>query len=192
MRHFRRGHSVCGVVLFLLCMAISSAQEFRATLNGRITDATGAPVPAARVVARNIATNAESAAETNEEGVYTIPSLAPGPYEVIVEATGFKRVVRQNIQLQVSETRTVDIPVEIGQVTEQITVSAAPPLLEETTATRGGVIENIRVTELPLNGRNPFMLAGLNPGVQFAGNPIFTRPPASSTQLGWGGSSHGL
>ena len=184
MINVRRLHSVCAALVMLASSPIY-AQDFRATVNGRITDVSGGGVPAAKVVARNLETGAELATTSGSDGAYTILSMPPGRYEIVAEATGFKRTVRGNLQLQVSETRTVDITMEVGEVTEQVTVTADAPLLEETTATRGGVIENLRVTELPLNGRNPFMLAGLNPGVQFAGNPIFTRPFDNGENIAW-------
>jgi hypothetical protein len=172
-------------LLAMLVAALGLPQGFRATLTGRVTDVTGAAIPAAKVTARHVETNTELTATTSEEGIYTIPAVEPGTYTIAAESTGFKRTLRENLQIQVSETRSIDITMEIGDVTEQVTVTAAPPILDEATATRGGVIENIRVTELPLNGRNPFMLAGLNPGVQFAGNPIFTRPFDNGENIAW-------
>lgn len=152
------------------------AQEFRATITGRVTDPTGAGVPGTKVTATNVETNEVVAAEVGEEGAYTIPFIKPGNYTLRAEGTGFKAAVRENIILNVNDKKAVDFPLEVGNVQESVTVSDTPPLLETATATRGGVIENLRVTELPLNGRNPFMLSNLTPGVQFNGNPQFTRP----------------
>ena len=84
-------------------------------------------------------------------------------YSVRVESTGFKSAVRDRIELFVGDRKTADFTLEVGAMQETLTVSAAPPMLEETTATRGSVIENLRVTELPINGRNPFILANLSP-----------------------------
>jgi hypothetical protein len=163
--------------LLLVCMfGTVLAQEFRATLTGRLTDASGAGVPNANVTAKNVQTNAEARATTGEDGNYTIPFLQPGTYEVSAEGAGFKRSVRENIVLQVGGSTTVDFNLQVGDVAEQVTVTGDAPLLEASTATRGGVIENLRVTELPLNGRNPFMLSNLTPGVVFGGNQQFTRP----------------
>jgi hypothetical protein len=93
-----------------------------------------------------------------------------------VEATGFKKAVNESLELHVSDKATLDVTMEIGQLEQVVTVSPDELLLEKDTATRGQVIENRRITELPLNGRNPIMLATLAPGVQFNGNPQFTRP----------------
>src|SRR4051794_38815435 len=162
--------------LLLAALVSLNAQEFRATLNGRITDPTGAGVVGATVTATNVNTNETASTATLAEGDYTVPLLKPGMYRVRVEAQGFKSSIRDNIELFVNDRKTVDFSLEVGQIQETLTVSAAPPLLEESTATRGSVVENLRVTELPINGRNPFMLSNLTPGVVFAGNQSFTRP----------------
>ena len=154
------------------------AQEFRATLTGNVTDPNGAAVAGATVTAKNLQTGEESVATTSEDGSYTIPFLLPTVYSVSVEASGFKRAVTERLELHVNDKATLDVKLEVGQVGDVVTVSAedSQVLLERDTATRGQVIENRRIVELPLNGRNPIMLATLAPGVQFNGNPQFTRP----------------
>ncbi|HEV2762650.1 MAG TPA: carboxypeptidase regulatory-like domain-containing protein, partial [Pyrinomonadaceae bacterium] len=153
------------------------AQEFRASLTGHITDPAGAAVPGATVKVRSQQTGQESTATTSEDGSYNIPSLLPGMYTVTVEAAGFKTASSENLELHVNDKATLDLALEVGQVSDVVTVNAGEiALLERDTATRGQVIENRRIVELPLNGRNPIMLATLAPGVQFNGNPQFTRP----------------
>lgn len=117
------------------------AQEFRATITGRVTDPTGAGVSGAKVTATNIETNEVVAAEAGEEGSYTIPFVKPGNYTLRAEGTGFKAAVRENIILNVNDKKAIDFPLEVGNVQESVTVSDTPPLLETATATRGGVIE---------------------------------------------------
>ncbi len=172
------------VVLFAAATSLC-AQEFRASITGRVSDPTGAGVADAKVTATHVSTNEEVRGVTAAEGNYTVPFLKPGDYTVLVEATGFKRVVRENIQLFVNDKATLDFTLQVGDVAESVTVTDVAPLLDEATASRGGVIENRRITELPLNGRNPFMLAGLTTGVQFAGNPIFTRPFDNGDNIAW-------
>src|SRR5204862_6464479 len=92
------------------------------------------------------------------------------------EKSGFKTTTRNDIELRVADKVTVNLQMEVGQVTETVTVSGAAPLLEETTSSRGETIDNVRVTQLPLNGRNPVNFTNLTPGVIFNGNPQFTRP----------------
>ncbi|MDQ6758599.1 MAG: carboxypeptidase-like regulatory domain-containing protein [Acidobacteriota bacterium] len=152
------------------------AQEFRATITGRVTDPVGTGVPGAKVTVQNTATNEQLSTTTSADGDYTVPFLVPGRYNVNIEAAGFKQETRNNIEVRVSDKVSVNFTMQIGAVTESVEVIAAPPLLETATASRGGVIDNIRVTELPLNGRNPINFANLTPGVQFNGNPQFTRP----------------
>ena len=153
-----------------------SAQEFRATLTGHVADPSGNRVPNAKVTAKNLATNEEQSQNTNELGDYTMPLLPPGNYSVRVEAKGFRAAVRDLVELHTGDKLAVNFALELGQVQDTVTVTGDAPLLETATASRGGVIENMRVTELPLNGRNPFALTNLSTGVIFAGNPQFTRP----------------
>lgn len=171
-------HNRSGIVAFLALQIAATmfAQEFRATVTGRVADATGAAVPGAKVSAVNTQTNETAETNTGAEGDYTIPFLKPGAYTLKAESAGFKTTVRESIELFVNDKKAVNFEMEVGAVQESVTVTDAPPMLETATATRGGVIENLRVTELPLNGRNPFMLSNLTPGVVFAGNPAFTRP----------------
>ncbi|MCC6590351.1 MAG: TonB-dependent receptor [Bryobacterales bacterium] len=156
--------------------ALLCAQDFRATITGRVVDSSGSVVANAKVAVTDPQTNEVFTANTGAEGTYTIPLLKPGKYTIAAEAAGFKKALREGIELSVGDKRTVDFTLDIGQTQESVTVTAAPPMLDEATATRGGVIENLRITEMPLNGRNPFMLATLSPGVQFNGNPQFIRP----------------
>lgn len=162
------------------------AQEFRATLTGRVTDASGSAVPNVVVTARNIDTNEASTSISSNQGSYTIPFLRPGNYTVAVDnASGFKRFTREGLVLNVSQTVTVNIALEIGQLTEQVTVTAETPLLESAKADRGTVILNKQVNELPLNARNPFMLSALVAGVNYNGNAIYQRPFDNGAIADW-------
>jgi hypothetical protein len=165
------------MLTLLLAVSLSGlAQEFRATLTGRITDPNGAAVPGATVTVTNQKTNEVNNATTSDEGNYTVPFLQPGTYLVTVEAKGFKTAKSNTVELHTADKATMDVGLEIGQMDQTVDVTADAPLLESDTGSRGQVVENMRVTELPLNGRNPIMLATLSPGVQFNGNPQFTRP----------------
>src|SRR6185437_16697078 len=163
--------------LLVLCGVVySGAQETRATVSGRIQDPNGAVIPAARVTARNISTGVATAGVTAADGNYTIPFLIPGNYIISADAQGFKTAQKTNVILHVGDKLSVDLTLPVGAVTEVVTVSDTPPLLETGTATRGELIGRESVDKLPLVGRNPFMLAQLVPGVQFQGNPAFQRP----------------
>src|SRR5579884_2029609 len=170
----RRVLSVCiALSIFAICLF---AQEFRGTINGRVTDPTGTGIPNAKVTVKNTATNEQSTANTGDAGYYTVPFLIPGRYNISVEAAGFKQESRDNIEVRVNDHITLNFEMQVGAVTENVTVTATAPLVDETTADRGAVIDNTRVTQLPLNGRNPINFTNLTPGVIYNGNPQFTRP----------------
>ena len=115
------------VGLLLLCSLTMLGQTF-GTITGVATDPTGAVVPNARVTVTNTATNASRNTVTNSEGIYAFPSLVPGPYEVRIEAAGF-RTATAKLELQVQQTARVDFKLEVGATTESIEVSAAAALL---------------------------------------------------------------
>jgi hypothetical protein len=168
--------------IFALALAVfalalpSLAQNSTATLTGHVSDPAGAAVAGAAVKIKNNKTQVETNATTTSDGDYTVPYLQPGQYTVTVEMQGFKTATSDVVELHTADKATMDVALEVGAVSDVVNVSAEAPLLEPDTASRGQVIENQRVTELPLNGRNPVMLAVLSPGVQFNGNPQFTRP----------------
>jgi len=164
------------ILLLLGTTPVIRAQEVRATVNGRVQDISGAAIPNAKITARNVDSGTVTAVQSGGDGNYTIPFLLPGKYTISVDATGFKTAQQTNLILHVGDKLTVNLNLSVGEVSEVVNVSDQPPLLDEGTASRGGLIDNTRVTELPLNGRNPFMLAQLVPGVTFQGNPAFTRP----------------
>src|SRR5262249_8098856 len=141
------------------------AQESRGTIIGRVTDASGAAIAGAEVRARNTATGVVISARTNESGNYTLPYLLPGPYSVQSETAGFKKFVRDGIQLRINDTVQVDIQMEIGSATESIEVKAETPLLSTAESSLGQVIDERRVMELPTFGGSPMVLAQLAPGV---------------------------
>jgi hypothetical protein len=141
-----------------------------ATVTGEVHDSTGAAVAGATVTVRNTATNGVRIVTTNDEGIYAVPALIPGMYEVKTEKAGFKAATRTNIELQVQQTARVDFALEVGQVSETVEVSSALPLLTTENATVGTVIEQRRITDLPLNGRNFFSLVALSPNVTYGFN----------------------
>jgi len=150
----------------MLCAATALlAQLQNGTISGTVTDAQDAVVAGATVEIKNAGTNAVFRATTNDSGNYTAPSLPSGEYEVSVQMQGFKRGVRSGITLQVNQKAQVNVHLEIGQVAERVEVVGEAPLVDTGSATLGAVIENRRVRDLPLNGRNALSLTLLNPGV---------------------------
>jgi hypothetical protein len=149
---------------FLLVGQLAFGQTF-GSIGGETRDSTGAIVAGAAVTAVNVGTNASRTVVTNDAGAYAFPSLPPGTYFVKVEKVGFKTVIRNQIELQVQLAARVDFELQLGQVSESIEVRADAALLVTDNATVGTVIENKRIVELPLNGRNYLQLVSLAPNV---------------------------
>jgi hypothetical protein len=167
---------VFGLVVLSLLALIAPAQEFRGTITGRVTDAQQASVPNAKIQVTLLSTGARSNTTSGTEGLYTIPFLAPGTYKMEVEASGFKRYVREGLEVAAGERLGLDIEMAIGQLTETVSVTAEAPILDTTSATAGQVIGSGQVENMPLNGRTPLSLAQLAMGVVPNSDPKFNRP----------------
>src|SRR5262245_47447255 len=178
-------HLALSLIWLCLTPFVALGQEFRATITGRVLDQNKAAVASATVTVRNPKTNEAVSVTTNADGVYNIPFLQPGSYNITVEAGGFKKYVRDNQELQVGQTASIDVSLEIGAASETVTITGDAPLLEETKADRGNVIENRRIVELPLNARNPFMLSTLTPGITYNGPAIYQRPFDNGAIADW-------
>jgi hypothetical protein len=159
------------------CATGAFAQSNTGSISGRVLDPAQALVPKARVAVVRLETRIGRQTESNEYGHYSFPALQPGAYQVSVQADGFKSVKRTGIQLNVGDELVLDIALELGATSEQVTVEAAAPLLNLTSPTLGQVVEARRITDMPLNGRDPFALAGLAPGV-------VTLPPDPGAAVG--------
>lgn len=140
------------------------AQNTSARLVGTVTDPAGASLPGVTVSLTNTATSAVRTVNTDGEGNFSITNLPIGVYQVSAELAGFKRAVLQQVQLVVDQTARVDLQLETGEVTEQVTVEAETPLVNSETSTVGQVIDNQTIVQLPLNGRNFIRLGSLVPG----------------------------
>jgi hypothetical protein len=163
------------ILALTLCQALV-AQEFRATITGRVTDAQNSAVPGARITVTLLSTGARSETTTGADGLYTIPFLTPGTYRVEAEAQGFKRNSRDNFEAPTGERSSLDIQLEVGSFTETINVTAEASLLETATATMGQVISSSQVENMPMNGRTPLVLAQLAMSVVPNSDPKFNRP----------------
>ncbi|MBC8164776.1 MAG: carboxypeptidase regulatory-like domain-containing protein, partial [Bryobacteraceae bacterium] len=161
------------LVAFFGLLVTLYAQAPTGQITGTVTDPSGAAIPAAVVTATNTATNIRRETATNEDGIFNIPALPPGLYSLQVDAKGFPKQVREALELQVGQVAKVDFSVQIGNVTETVVVTGAAPILQSETTELGTVIENKRIVDLPLNGRNYLQLASLAPGAT-------TNGPASS------------
>jgi len=184
-------------VVLLLLMAlvrITAAQVSRGTITGRVTDVQGAIVPSAHVMAVQVATGVKSEAVSNSEGSYTIPFLVPGAYRVSCAMSGFKSFLSQGVVLGANERLTVDAVLEVGAASETVTVTAQSPLLEQSTASTGQLLDSEDIDNMPVNGRTPLVLSQLAFGAITTANPQFNHPfdnsGPSAFSLGGSSSKH--
>ena len=151
--------------LFSLAATRTFGQEVDAAIvAGTVLDASHAGVADAKVTLVHLATNSATEVRTNEHGEYRTPPLRIGEYEVGVEASGFKRFDQRGLVLSIGDVRQVDAVLEVGQVSQTVTVEAVTPLLQTEDSTVGTLITNQQITELPLNGRDYLQLATLSSG----------------------------
>lgn len=174
-------------VLFLFAPLPLRAQLATATINGTVTDPSGAVVPQATVVLLNVATGEKQSRTTNNVGDYAITGILPGQYTVEVSKPGFKTTKQKEFTLYVNQTATFNITLPVGETTQTVSVQATGIHLEASTAELGTAITTTQVNNLPLNGRNFTELLELTPGVSratggqsggggggFVGHPIGT------------------
>jgi len=173
----------CFAGLFLAACLPLMAQDFRATLTGRVTDPSGAAVPNATVKTTSQQTNEVRELKATSEGVYTIPYLNPGVYNIEVKASGFQTLHRTDITLRVSEKLNLDLQLQVGEMSQQVTVSTTQELVETADAVRGLVFDPLKTQEYPLNGRQTYMLMSLTPGVIFQTETF--GPTGNSGTRGW-------
>jgi hypothetical protein len=154
------------VILVFLCpLSITQAQVVTATLTGAVKDPSDSVLPGVRVTATNAATNLSRETITDQTGTYTFPNLNPGEYKIEAELSGFKKAVLSGIVLQVAQRARMDIALEVGELTETVTVESAAPIVDTESPTIGSVVDERRVGELPLNGRNFMELTTLTGGM---------------------------
>ncbi|MDX2031167.1 MAG: carboxypeptidase-like regulatory domain-containing protein [Blastocatellia bacterium] len=169
------------------------AQESRAVIVGRVTDASGGAVPGARVTAKSLDTNITTSSICNAEGGFQLNYLQPGPYRISAEMTGFKTTLRESIDVRVGDRLALDFTLEVGAVSDTVSITAEAPLLDTSSATTGMVIDGKRAAELPMVGGNAFYLSRLSPGVMTSGGRSGANPfdYGSGTNLIGNGSRSG-
>ncbi len=166
------------VLAVALAASIVSAQETRGLLVGLVTDGSGAVIPGAEVQARHRETGVSSKTVANEQGRYQLRYLLPGTYDVTSSAKGFKTLVHDNIEIRVSDSVELNLPLELGSMSETVQVTSETPLLETANASLGQVIDHRRIAELPLLHGNAMAVLDLAPGMA----------QARTSDLGlWGG-----
>src|SRR5882757_7550049 len=161
----------------MFCLLLTSSQVFSQGNAGRIVgtvvDQSGGSVSGATVTIVDTERGVARTLTTDDAGIYNAPNLIPGTYTIRAEAKGFKKLERQNVVLQVGQEIRVDLTVQPGAQEQTVTVTESVPLVETTTATLGGTLENSEIADLPLNGRDYQNLLSLRPGVmlQVGGGP---------------------
>ena len=153
------------VLLLLFWVFPIGAQTGTGTLMGVATDSSGGLLPGVSVVIRNEATNTARIATTNDSGIYRVPVLQPGSYEVEAQLAGFKTLVNSGVVLTIGEIRTVGLRLSLGAISEIVVASDRRNLLDTEDSQLSSLVDHRRIRDLPLNGRNVYSLATLQPGV---------------------------
>src|SRR5256884_6641463 len=155
---------ILSIVVLSVLPALAQTQ---ASISGVIHDPTGAVIPGVTVTVTNPATNFVRAAISNEAGVYNFPSLQPGRYNIKVELPGFRTITQNDLELQIQQSARLDFTLQAGEVSQTVEVSGTAALIATENATVGTVIENRRIVDMPLNGRNFLQLVALSPNVSY-------------------------
>src|SRR5829696_1524399 len=164
------------LLLLAFAAAPGGAQETRGAITGTISDKSAAVLPGVTVSGTNVETGVVTNAVSNAQGIYLLPFLPPGRYTVSAELMGFKKHVREGIEVRIADRLTLDLALEVGQLEEVVSVRAESPLLDTRSASQGQVIDERRIALLPLSDGNAFTLARLAPGVAYTGDLKFSRP----------------
>jgi hypothetical protein len=176
MRFARLAGMFCAVLLPVLGTGTAAAQTTTAAVTGMVTDQSGAAIAGASIVLENLQTHVELTAKTNSVGFYRVAGLLPGFYRATVTMRGFKSVVHDGIELHGQDEIALNYGLQVGSVSESVTVTGGEPLLQSESATVSTVIEQQQIENTPLNGRNVMNLAALTPGVvpqgATSGNPL--------------------
>ncbi len=157
-------HTRFGLALFLAAASLF-AQEFRANITGTVTDPSGAAIAGARIEALSTERKVSYDAVSNDAGIYLIRLLPPGKYTLSVQKDGFKRAQREGLEIQGADRLNINLRLEVGGVTESVTVTGETPLLATETASRSTTLEQKYVDDLPTSGRNVYQLLFSQPGV---------------------------
>lgn len=162
--------------VMLVGVQLIAAQETRGTIRGIVTDPNGQAVPNASVQVIDPARGGRRTFTSNGEGLYQATYLTPGFYQIVVEAAGFKKSIRDNVELQIGAAIQADIKLEVGGASETVTVTSDIPPLNTENASLGQVVDARRLEDLPLPQGDPYKLIGLSAGVSYTGSARLDRP----------------
>jgi hypothetical protein len=164
------------VAAVLMAAPATFAQETRGKITGRVTDTSKAIIPGASVTVTDVARGTVASATTNEQGLYLINYLVPGTYRVVIELQGFKKHVQENVQLQISETRNLNVALEVGAMEESVSVVAEAVTVNTMDASLGLTVDQNRLSSLPLIHGDPYKIMGLATGLTHTGDQRLDRP----------------
>ena len=156
----------CAVWILVLSSAVAFAQSDKSTIGGFVRDQSGAVVPGAKILITNEATGEAYTATTDAQGHYTVTNLSPGEYTLTAEVKGFKKFVTNHNTLAANTTLDLDAPLSVGEMTQEITVSATAQTLQTESAAVQQEITGRQVSDQELNGRNPLYMGSLVPGMR--------------------------
>lgn len=171
------------VLFFAGLFGGTSWAQISGSIEGTVQDSSGAAIPNVMVTVTNVETGTARTVTTDERGYYQVLSLQVGQYQVSAEAQGFKKALRRGIDLTVGQQAVIPFSLEVGQVQEQVTVTAEVPVVDTTTASTSGLVEEKAVKDLPLNGRSYDRLITLNPGTSSVTTNL--RPTAANVSQGY-------
>jgi len=161
------GRRFSSVLFLVLLIVVPSFAQTQAGVSGVIHDASGAVIPGVSVTITNPATNFVRTAISNDAGVYNLLGLQPGRYNIKVELPGFRPITQNDLELQIQQSARLDFTLQVGEVSQTIEVAGTTALIATENATVGTVIENKRIVDMPLNGRNFLQLVALSPNVSY-------------------------
>src|SRR5437899_2384254 len=153
------------LLILMMAASLAIAQTTTAAFQGTVTDTTGAVIPAAQVTASNVETGLKRATMTNEAGRFLLSELPPGSYEMTVTLPGFETLVRKGMTLTVGQQANLALVMNVGTIDQRVVVTGDAHIVETTQSSVSGVVEERRITELPLNGRDFTQLALVEPAV---------------------------
>src|SRR5712671_3144966 len=153
------------VIVFTAISLQTARAQVAASIAGIVTDASGAPISGAAVTAKNLETGALRTATTDDAGRYLVLSLVVGQYELRATKAGFREAIRTGVNLAVAQEARVDLPLQVGTIETQVSVTSDAPLVVATTSDISGLVAERQIKDLPLNGRSFDLLLTLNPGV---------------------------
>src|SRR4030095_2218608 len=183
----------CAILFVFAALMIpmsASSQELRGKITGRVIDSNDAAVPGATVTITDLARAGTTTLTTSKDGIFDAPLLLPGSYQVLVEASGFKKALQDKVVVAINETTNLTITLDVGTVQETVTVTSEASQLKVSDPNLGLTIDRKRVDELPSVHGDPYILINLSPGVAYTGSTRLDRPfePTHIANFAMGGA----